>query len=194
MDGKALRPAKSAKPAQSAVFATKCDKLLAAGHRADLVGASTRGYFISNLYFGGEFYTAVRGGNSPLPFTSDGPEASRRAKMFRIRMQRIPMAAQRADANTLVRQLLLEPLRFRRVLQHRQLAMRVPRMVPRRQLDRTHPRLFTLASRSSSDSADNSGVNTPSFMHSLLNPAALQPRTEHLPRTHPPPGSAKSHR
>jgi hypothetical protein len=51
-------------------------------------------------------------------------------------MKWIPMAAQRADRTALIPERLLENLQFRWVVEHGQLAMRVPRIISGAQLHR----------------------------------------------------------
>ena len=59
-------------------------------------------------------------------------------------MQRIAVAAQRADAETVVVKLLLELVKLRLVVEHRQLAVRIARIVSCTQLDRIDVELLEL--------------------------------------------------
>src|ERR1035437_9678424 len=47
--------------------------VLISGQPPAMVMVIPCGYFSSNRYFGAVFHTAVTGGSSPLPSTSDGP-------------------------------------------------------------------------------------------------------------------------
>jgi hypothetical protein len=61
-----------------------------------------------------------------------------------IRVNRIPMTAQRADCETLIVQLLFEFRQFLFVLEHRELTMRISRIVSGAQLNGVDIQLFQL--------------------------------------------------